>query len=432
MTCLVQDAITARLPLVTVLSQDPFYDTAIIRNMATTSHRLIPSNPVAMNEKQLSDLLMGKANGTKQGNAIGNKVICYVGELSEPAWKDVYETALEKKSTVVVLLRNNEDFQLGYQAGVLNPPAPMVFEALRAHCEDIFIPEAQKALQGLQLSDIDSVLRLTKSRDEAVTTSGIRETRKAFVGGVRGLKLVEVDQAYYKPDQDVSDWLAINSGPFLKATMQRLIPRGLMLAGVAGTGKTAGAKYIAKTLQVQLVRVDIASMLSKWQGEAEVNLDHALATLDQMSPCVALFDEIEKVIANGEDNSSNSRMLSKLLWWLQEKTSKVLVVMTTNKLNDLPQELYREGRVDEVLHLDGMTYHPDTLKAFLDGLAEPFIKEGLQVPTIDAMELAMGARRYNVKDMKKVRDVNGTYLAQAEITGAFIKRVKMLNYVGGL
>lgn len=431
MTCLVQDAITARLPLVTVISQDPFYDTAIIRNMTTVAQRFSPSNHITQNAKQLSDLLMGKTNGTKQGNAAGNKVICYTGNLEEPAWKDVYETALEKKSTVVILLRNGEEFKLGYQAGVLNPPSDMIFESLKAHCEDIFIPEAQKALQGLQLSDIDSVLRLTKTRDEKVTASGIRETRKAFVGGVRGLKLVEVSQPYYKPDEAVREWLTINANPFLKATMQRLIPRGLMFAGVAGTGKTAGAKYLAQQLEVQLVRVDMASMLSKWQGDAEMYLDHALATLDQMSPCVALFDEIEKVIANGEDNGTNARMLSKLLWWLQEKTSKVLVVMTTNKLNDLPQELYREGRVDEVLTLDGLKYTPDALQNFVDGLAEPFVKEGLQVPTIDAMEMAMGKMRYEVVDMKKKRDPNGTYMAQAEITGAFIKRVKILNYIGG-
>lgn len=426
--CLVQDAINARLPIITVTSNDPFYDTAIICHMASQAKRLLPSNPVASTEKLLSDNLIGRVSGTKQANAHGNKVVCYTGKLDEPSWKDIYTTAMEKKSTVVVLLRNGEQFDLGYQAGVLNPPESMVFDALKPFCEDIYIPQAIKALQGLQLSDVQSVLRLTMARAESITSSAIRQTRKAFVGGVRGLQLVETKQAFYQPDHDVAQWITINANPFIKATMRDLIPRGLLLKGVAGTGKTAGAKYIAWCMDVELVRVDMPSMMSKWSGDAEANLDHALATLEQMSPCVALFDEVEKVVSTNDEDGSSKRMLAKLLWWLQEKSARVLVVMTTNRLKDLPPELYRAGRIDQVLTLDGMVNKPDNISKFTEALSEPFVKEGLKVPTGEQMVSMMQTRAYHVVDDEKQRDQSGIFVSQAEITSEFINRVKALNF----
>lgn len=428
MTCLVQDAITARLPLIVVTSLDPFYDTAIIRHMAGIAKRFVPVNHVASTDKLLSDELVGKITNQKQANAQGNKVICFTGEIKDIAWKDIYQTASEKKSTVVVILRNGEEFNLGYQAGTLNPPEDMVFDILKPFCDDIFIPESQKALQGLQLTDIESVLRLTKARDGQINAQGIRETRKAFVGGVRGLTLIETEQAYYLPDQPVVDWYNVNAGVFLKSQNARLVPRGILFEGVAGTGKSSGAKYIAHQLGLQLVKVDFGSMMSKWSGEAETNLERALATLDQMAPCVALFDEIEKAVTTeSDDGGSARRMLAKLLWWLQEHRSKVLTVMTTNDLPSLPQELYRAGRIDEVLNLDGMTNTPDNLATFLKGLEQPFIAEGLKVPTFANMQAEMVPMSYTVVDNKK--DRNGmTFIAQAEITATFIKQVKKLNF----
>lgn len=426
MACLVQEAITARLPLVAVISNDPFYDTAIIRHMASEAHRPHPSNGVAMDEKALVKLLVGDG----KSNPHGNKVVCFVGDVKSVAWKSIYESCMDKKSTCVVMLRNNEEYQLGYHAGHLNPPEAMVFQTLQPFCEDILIPMVQKSLQGLSLSNIDAVLRLTKERDGDIKPSGIRETRKAFVGGVRGLKLVDVNQPYYKPDVAIGQWLATNAKPFKQATMSQLVPRGILFEGVAGTGKSAGAKYLAQNLHVQLVKVDIGSMLSKWSGEAEINLDIALSTLDQMSPCVALFDEIEKVISSNDEDGASKRMLAKLLWWLQERTSKVLVIMTTNRVHELPQELYRPPRTDETISLNGIPYSgaDSDIYDFVQGLAEPFVEHGLKIPSVSDVRKAMKPLRYSVEDCQKVRHAHGQLLAQAEITGEFVRIIKTLNY----
>ncbi|MGI4991083.1 AAA family ATPase (plasmid) [Halobacteriovorax sp. GFR7] len=392
--------------------------------MTTDANRMFPSNGVVSEEKPLAKLIIGDSNS----NSFGNKVVAFIGNPKDIAWKDIYETCVEKRSTVVVVLRNGEDFGLGYHAGVLNPPDNMVYDALLPFVDEILIPMTQKAVQGLTLTNIDAVLRLTKARDGEITPSGIRETRKAFVGDVRGLKLIESAQPYYVPDADLVEWLDTNKQPFRHAVIDRLTPRGVLLEGVAGTGKSAGAKYLAQELGVQLLHLGIGDMLSKWSGEAETNLEKALNTVEQMAPCVLLLDEVEKVIRSGEEDGASSRMLAKLLWWLQERKARILVVMTTNNIDALPQEMYRPPRIDENITLNGMPADEKEVAKFVQGLAEPFHKEGLILPDMGLVWQELTAKRYNVVDGIKVRTVKGKFLAQAEITGLYIKYIKKLNY----
>src|SRR5262249_34173126 len=94
----------------------------------------------------------------------------------------------------------------------------------------------------------------------------------------------------------------------------------------------------------------------KFVGASEANMLSNLARLDHEEPCVALFDEVEKVFATNNHDSSGttSTMLSQLLWWLAERRSRVLVVMTTNNAKALPKELYRDGRIDETMWFGGL------------------------------------------------------------------------------
>ena len=127
---------------------------------------------------------------------------------------------------------------------------------------------------------------------------------------------------------------------------------------VHNTGKTAASKWIAEQLGVPLYRVDIGGTKNKYVGTSEQNMLTNLARLDHEEPCVALLDEIEKVFSTSNHDSSGttSTMLSQLLWWLAERRSRVLVVMTTNKASSLPKELYREGRIDKVMVFNGLTH----------------------------------------------------------------------------
>ena len=111
------------------------------------------------------------------------------------------------------------------------------------------------------------------------------------------------------------------------------MPRGLLIDGPPGVGKTAASKWLAEQFGVPLYRVDIGGTKNKYVGQSESNMLTNLSRLDHEEPCVALLDEVEKVFAtsNSDSSGTTSTMLSQLLWWLAERRTRVLVIMTTNK-----------------------------------------------------------------------------------------------------
>lgn len=130
-----------------------------------------------------------------------------------------------------------------------------------------------------------------------------------------------------------------------------------LLGDFTVTHNTEGAKWIAQTWGVPLYRVDVGGMRQKYVGQSEQNMTAALSQLDHEEPCVALFDEIEKVFSTshgGGDSGTTTTMLSQLLWWLAERRTRVLVVMTCNDRKKIPPELYRDGRIDDVVTFNGL------------------------------------------------------------------------------
>ncbi|MGV8932187.1 MAG: AAA family ATPase [Luteimonas sp.] len=132
-------------------------------------------------------------------------------------------------------------------------------------------------------------------------------------------------------------------------------PKGILLLGVQGCGKSMLAKSIAGGFDVPLVRLDFGTLYDKYHGETERNLRDALASTEQLAPCVLWIDEIEKGLAgNGGDSDGgvSRRVLGYLLTWMAERTSRVFLVATANQVNDLPAELLRKGRFDEIFFVD--------------------------------------------------------------------------------
>lgn len=130
-------------------------------------------------------------------------------------------------------------------------------------------------------------------------------------------------------------------------------PKGILLLGVQGCGKSLAARAAAGIFQVPLLRLDFAAIHSKWHGESERNLRDTLSTAELMAPCVVWIDEIEKGIATGDGDSGTSRRaLGTLLTWLAEKKKAVFVVATANDISALPPELIRKGRFDETFFVD--------------------------------------------------------------------------------
>ncbi|KAB7631160.1 MULTISPECIES: AAA family ATPase [Stenotrophomonas] len=161
------------------------------------------------------------------------------------------------------------------------------------------------------------------------------------VGGLGGLK----------------SWLA-RERPLLTADLrERGIrpPRGVLLVGVPGCGKSLSAKAIAQDWQLPLYRLDLSTIHGQYLGQSEGRLKEALATADHVAPCVLWIDEIEKGLAGatgGGDGGTSTRLVGQFLYWLQEARTRVFVVATANDVSKLPPELLRRGRFDELFFVD--------------------------------------------------------------------------------
>ncbi|MCK9414840.1 MAG: AAA family ATPase [Prolixibacteraceae bacterium] len=134
-------------------------------------------------------------------------------------------------------------------------------------------------------------------------------------------------------------------------------PKGLLLLGVPGCGKSLTAKSIASFWNMPLLRLDIGKVFQGLVGSSEDNIRKAIVTAEAVAPCVLWIDEIEKGLSGVQSSGSTdggvtSRIFSTILTWMQEKTSPVFVVATANNINLLPPELLRKGRFDEIFFVD--------------------------------------------------------------------------------
>lgn len=125
-------------------------------------------------------------------------------------------------------------------------------------------------------------------------------------------------------------------------------PKGLLISGIPGSGKSMMAKYVANALGLSLLKFDFGNVGGKYVGESEKNMDEALELIEAFSPCVLWIDEIEKAFAGMNDNSheTSKRNIGKFLTWLQERCS-CFVFATSNDVSKMPPELFRSGRFDD-------------------------------------------------------------------------------------
>lgn len=192
---------------------------------------------------------------------------------------------------------------------------------------------------ALQASDLPVVM---KAKHELLNRSGVLafEYETAQFADLAGMARLKEWLSRRRPAFD-------GSAPILDA------PKGILLLGVQGCGKSVAAKSAAGVFGVPLLRLDFAAIHNKYIGESERNLRETLATADVMSPCVLWIDEIEKGIAGGDaDSGTSRRLLGTFLTWLAERRTKVFVVATANDISALPPELIRKGRFDEIFFVD--------------------------------------------------------------------------------
>ena len=197
------------------------------------------------------------------------------------------------------------------------------------------------------LNSKDAIKAIIREKEQIIKKSGIldyyhvNEKMNTSVGGLDRLK----------------EWLTLRKKSFERKAKKFGLtePKGILLLGVPGTGKSLTAKSISQEWNQPLLKLDIGRVFQAEVGSSENNIRNAIATAEAVAPCILWIDEIEKGLSVGggeKDGGTNSRVFSTILTWMQEKTKAVFVVATANNISNLPPELLRKGRFDEIFFVD--------------------------------------------------------------------------------
>ncbi len=248
-----------------------------------------------------------------------------------------------------LLQRILRDMQHGQDAVALTTEEETrLLEGLRG----LTLLEAEKVLTRAIVEDgrltADDIAHVIRAKKEIVEREGVleyypAEEALAAVAGLSGLK----------------EWLAkrthIIRSPEQAAAFGLTFPKGLLLIGVPGCGKSLAARAVANEWGLPLLRMDPGALYNKYIGETEKNFRRACEVAEKVAPCVLFIDEIEKAFAgtgSGEDGGVSQRVFGSFLSWLQERRAPVFTVATANDVQRLPPELLRKGRFDEVFFVD--------------------------------------------------------------------------------
>jgi hypothetical protein len=233
-------------------------------------------------------------------------------------------------------------------------------------------------LRGLALTEARRIARHLIFRDGAIGAPDLPELAKLKFELLNksGHLHFEYDTAQFADVAGLANlkkWITQRRDVFLSGELPVGLdpPKGVLLLGVQGCGKSLAAKAVAGLFCVPLVRLDFGTLYNKFHGETERNLREALASAEQLEPCVLWIDELEKGLASSgsdEDGGVSRRVLGYFLTWMSERKSRVFLVATANAVMQLPPELLRKGRFDEIFFVDlpNHTARADVLRIHLD------------------------------------------------------------------
>lgn len=231
--------------------------------------------------------------------------------------------------------------------------------ALKVKSDQQTLKKLIKNLRGLSRQDARRLARGAIRDDGAITEDDLPEVNKAKFEliDMAGVLSFEYDTERFSSVgglKKLKQWVEKRQSIFLNTDYQSVDqPKGVLLLGIQGGGKSLAAKSIAGVWGVPLLRLDMATLYNKYIGETEKNLTKSLRQAEMMSPCVLWIDEIEKGLAvSDSDDGTSRRILGTMLTWLAERKANVFVVATANDVSKLPPELMRKGRMDEIFFVD--------------------------------------------------------------------------------
>lgn len=226
------------------------------------------------------------------------------------------------------------------------------------------LDEMTLAFKGLSEFEIKNILALGYADDGEITRkdlSLIFDQKQQMIKKAGILEMIELKETINDIGglENLKTWLKRKAHIFKNIEKAQEfgvdMPKGVLIAGVPGCGKSLNAKAAAKLFEVPLIRLDMGRLMGKYVGESESNMRKAIALADVISPCILWIDELEKAFAgiggDGGGAEVTTRLLGNFLTWMQEKESPTFVVATANDITKLPPELLRKGRFDEIFYV---------------------------------------------------------------------------------
>lgn len=320
-----------------------------------------------MKRKQYMTMILTEVPDISSGNDDAKQILDLV-------------TLAEESGGVLIVLTNNPVWnqlqRLGMIVKVGLPSEEEMYSVVKEYIDDYRneipiewddsdIREAASMLTGVTRIEAQNVIAALIA-NKAVKKSDMDEVRFAkdrLFSDISGLEKIDIDE-YVKNIgglEGLQKWLAekkilLSSEKRAEMKARGLqSPRGILLVGVPGCGKSLSAKSIAANWKLPLYRLDFATVQGSYVGQSEQQLKDALTTAENVSPCVLWIDEIEKGLSGAggsNDGGVSTRMVGQFLFWLQECKKQVFVVATANDVTMLPPELLRRGRFDELFFVD--------------------------------------------------------------------------------
>lgn len=273
---------------------------------------------------------------------------------NEPLW-----SLLQKYGTSLILDYPNEKEIYDITKEMVNP----YLNTIKIEWTEENFKEVGSILLGLSEMEIKNVIAMLIAKKELLLSdlSDLKFAKDSMFNNIEGLEKIDVDKNLSFAGLDnLKEWLLARKQLLVPSKREEMIkrgmnpPRGMLLVGIPGCGKSLCAKVVSLMWDMPLYLLDFATVQGMYVGQSEQQLKAAFDAAEQVSPCILWIDEIEKGLAASSADSSGvtTKLVGQFLFWLQECKKQVFVVATANDVSKLPPELLRKGRFDELFFVD--------------------------------------------------------------------------------